>query len=172
MGFGCIATFIAIHAQQQGVENVSLYFLIYAIVTIVSRPGIGKLIDKYGYRVPGILSTLCASATLAMVGIADSLWVFALAGVAAGLGIGTAMGTFQAMAVASSKPWRRGVATSTYMTAFDLGIAIGSLVGGVIAGSFGYTNMYLAIALFPLIGCIISVIAVKGNVSEGEPDGR
>ena len=166
MGFGCIVTFIALHAQEQGVENISLYFLVYAIVTIVSRPGIGKLIDRYGYRVPGILSTLCTSATLVMIGLSDSLWMFALAGVLAGLGLGTAGGTFQAMAVAASKPWRRGVATSTYLTAFDLGIAMGSLVGGIIATSFGYSVMYLAIAFFPLAGCIVSAFAVRGAVSK------
>ena len=82
-------------------------------------------------------------------------------GVLGGLGIGTAMGTFQAMAVANVEPWRRGVATSTYMTAFDLGIAIGSLVGGIIADLAGYTAMYFAVALFPIAASVLSAVVIK-----------
>lgn len=161
VGFGCITTFIALHGMGQGVDNVSIYFIVYAIVTLVSRPGIGKLIDRYGYRIPAILSALCTSGTLALIAVSASMFMFAVAGVLAGLGVGTAMGTFQAMAVADVEPWRRGVATSTYFTAFDLGIAVGALVGGVIANAFGYVVMYLVIALFPLAACIASFALVK-----------
>ena len=44
---------------EQGDGGVSSYFLVYAVVTLVSRPYIGKLIDRYGYRIPAILSALC-----------------------------------------------------------------------------------------------------------------
>ena len=160
VGFGCITTFIALHGLAQGVGGVSIYFLVYAIATLVSRPYIGRLIDRYGYRMPAILATLCTAATLAVIGVASSTLMFGIAGVLGGLGIGTAMGTFQTMAVASVEPWRRGVATSTYMTAFDTGIALGSLAGGVIAGAFGYTAMYFAVAAFPLVATVIALVAI------------
>ena len=162
IGFGCITTFIALHGQQQGVANVSVYFIAYAIVTLASRPMIGRLIDRYGYRMPSILSCLGTVLTLALIGLANSAPLFACAGALAGIGIGTAMGVFQAMAVASVEPWRRGVATSTYFIAFDVGIAIGSLLGGMVAGAFGYTAMYFTVAAFPLIAGILSAAKVKG----------
>ena len=161
IGFGCITTFIALHAIERGVPTITPYFVVYAIVTLLSRPFIGRLIDLYGYRLPAILSTLCTAATLVLIGMAGDVAAFAGAGVLGGLGLGTAMGTYQAMAVASVEPRRRGVATSTYMTAFDLGIAIGSLLGGVFAGAFGYELMYYASAVFPLAACALSFIAVK-----------
>ena len=163
IGFGCITTFIALHAAVQGVGNVTPYFIVYAVVTLVSRPAIGRLIDRFGYRVPAILSTLCTAGTLALIGASSNVFMFALAGVLGGLGLGTAMGTFQAMAVASVEPWRRGVATSTYMTAFDLGIAIGSLVGGLLANACGYSVMYFVMALFPLAACMLSFVLVKAG---------
>ena len=161
VGFGCITTFIALHAQEQGVGGVSSYFLVYAIVTLVTRPYIGKLIDRYGYRIPAILSSLCTAGTLALIGSSTSVVMFAGAGVLGGLGIGTAMGTFQSMAVARVEPWRRGVATSTYMTAFDLGIAVGSLVGGLVAAELGYTPMFFIMALSPVIASVASAAIVK-----------
>ncbi len=144
---------------------MSLYFIVYAVVTLASRPYIGKLIDRHGYRIPAIASTLCTAGTLALIGVSNNEIMFAASGVLGGLGIGTAMGTFQAMAVANVEPWRRGVATSTYMTAFDLGIAIGSLAGGIIADFAGYTVMYFVVALFPIAASVISAVVVKGKAS-------
>ena len=65
------------------------------------------------------------------------------------------------MAVASVEPWRRGVATATYMTAFDLGIAIGSLLGGILADLVGYTVMYFVVAAFPIVATMVAAAAIK-----------
>ena len=161
IGFGCITTFIALHASSQGVEGVSIYFVMYAIATLVSRPGIGRLIDQHGFRIPAILATLCTAWTLVLIGLATSPLMFAAAGVFGGLGIGTAMGTYQTMAVVDVEPWRRGVATSTYMTLFDVGIAVGALVGGIVADAAGYSIMYYVVAAFSLLACLISFVAVR-----------
>ena len=161
IGFGCITTFIALHANAQGVSGVSAYFIVYAIVSLASRPPIGMLIDRFGYRLPAILSTLCTACTLVLIGVSSNMVMFAGAGALAGLGIGTAMSTFQAMAVASVEPWRRGVATATYMTAFDLGIAIGSLLGGILADLVGYTVMYFVVAAFPIVATVVAAAAIK-----------
>ena len=161
IGFGCITTFIALHANAQGVSGVSAYFVVYAIVSLASRPPIGMLIDRFGYRIPAILSTLCTACTLVLIGVSSNMVMFAGAGALAGLGIGTAMSTFQAMAVASVEPWRRGVATATYMTAFDLGIAIGSLLGGILADLVGYTVMYFVVAAFPIVATVVAAAAIK-----------
>ncbi len=160
-GFGCITTFIALHASSRGVNGVTSYFIVYAIVTLVSRPYIGKLIDRHGYRIPAMISTLCTAGTLVFIGVSSSVAMFAGAGALGGLGIGTAMGTYQAMAVANVEPWRRGVATSTYFTAFDLGIAAGSLLGGVLVDLAGYMIMYFVMALFPAAASVVSAVVIK-----------
>ena len=160
-GFGCITTFIALHASSRGVNGVTSYFIVYAVVTLVSRPYIGKLIDRHGYRIPAMISTLCTAGTLVLIGLSSSVVMFAGAGVLGGLGIGTAMGTYQAMAVADVEPWRRGVATSTYFTAFDLGIAAGSLVGGMLVDVVGYMVMYFIMALFPVAASVVSAVVIK-----------
>ena len=161
IGFGCITTFIALHGLEQGVDNVSVYFIAYAVVTLASRPFIGRLIDRYGYRLPSILSCAGTVLTLVLIGLSNSAPLFACAGALAGLGIGTAMGVYQAMAVASVEPWRRGVATSTYFIAFDVGIAIGSLLGGMVAGALGYTAMYIVVAAFPLAAGVLSAAKIR-----------
>ena len=170
IGFGCITTFIALHAAAQGVPEITWYFVVYAITTVFSRPFIGKIIDRRGYRGPSIFATLCTAATLALIGVSDTLPLFCLAGALGGLGIGSSMGTFQALAVATVPPQRRGVATSTYFVFFDLGIAIGSFVAGIIAGAAGYTAMFEIMAAFPILACIFFLVAGKERLASTRPN--
>ena len=169
IGFGSITTFIALHAAAQGVPEITWYFIVYAITTVISRPIIGRIIDRKGYRGPSVFSTLCTAVTLGLIGISSSLPMFCVAGVLAGLGIGGAMGTFQAMAVSTVPPQRRGVATSTYFVFFDLGIAIGSFVAGIIANIVGYTAMFEIIAVFPVLACVFFLFATRSkNANAGK----
>ena len=170
IAFGSITTFIALHAVAQGVPQITWYFVVYAITTVASRPIIGKIIDRRGYRGPSIFATLCTAATLALIGASNSLPMFCLAGTLGGLGIGSAMGTFQAMAVATVPPWRRGVATSTYFVFFDLGIAIGSFTAGIIAGAVGYAAMFQIMAVFPILACLFFLIAGKERLANTRPN--
>ena len=170
IGFGAVTTFIALHAAEQGVPEIAWYFVVYAITTVVSRPFIGKIIDRHGYRGPSVFATLCTAATLVLIGVSNSLPLFCAAGALGGLGIGSAMGTFQAMAVATVEPQRRGVATSTYFVFFDLGIAIGSFVAGIIAGAVGYTAMFVIMAIFPVLACVFFVLAGKERLASTRPN--
>lgn len=165
VAFSSITTFIALHGQARGVDAIFLYFVVYAAVTIVGRPLIGKAIDRIGFFAPGILSTIGVIVTLVIIAFSDNIVMFCIAGIFAGLGIGTGMGTLQAMAVAAVPPERKGVATSTFLFGLDAGIAIGSLVAGSIAGIFGYSGMYLAMTVFPAAACLALLVAGRKRVS-------
>lgn len=151
VAFTPISTFIVLHGQDRGVEGISLYFIVYALVNLVTRPLIGKAIDRVGFFAPGILAAASVVVTMVMVAGAHSLTVFCVAGAFAGLGFGTSMGVFQTMAVGAVPPARRGVATSTYLFGLNGGMALGSLIAGMVAGPLGYGGMYLLMAAFPLI---------------------
>lgn len=163
--FAAVITFIALHGQARGVDNIYLYFTVYAVVIIITRPITGKIIDKIGFFVPGILSALSVIITLVIVSFSTDIIMFCIAGIFAGLGFGTGMGTLQTMAVASMPPQRRGVATSTFFFGFDAGIAAGALVAGAISGAMGYANMYLIMAMFPLIALLIFIGAGKKRIA-------
>jgi len=165
LAFAPIATFIAIHGLEQGVEDIPVYFIVYAVVIMITRPPIGKIIDKVGFFIPGILSMLSVAVSMIMIAFADNLFMFCLAGVFAGLGVGTAMSTMQTMAVTAVPPRRRGVATSTYLFGIDAGMGLGALVAGFIAIRFGYSIMYILMAAFPIIGCIIFLFVGKKRIS-------
>ena len=160
-GYTAITTFLVLFAMQRGIDGASLFFVTYAVVTFVIRPMAGRLVDRIGYRLPCIVSSAFTVLTLVIIGFSTDTWMIVAAGVCSGLGVGTAMSTCHTMAVGRVEPHRRGVATSTYFTIFDIGVAAGSLFGGIAADAMGYSAMFLVMALFPLASFIVSVIAVR-----------
>lgn len=130
--YGGIITFLPSYADYRGVENIGLFFTVYALVLLFSRPIIGKLADRYGVRaflVPGIL--LIALALLLLVK-ASSLPMFLLVSVVYGLGFGTVQPILNALVISLSPPERRGAANATFAVAMDLGIGVGAVVLGFI----------------------------------------
>lgn len=164
--FASVITFIALHGQARGVDNIYLYFTVYAVIIIISRPITGKIIDKIGFFIPGILSASSVIITLVIVSFSTNIIMFCIAGIFAGLGFGTGMGTLQTMAVASMPSQRRGVATSTFFFGFDAGIAAGAVVAGAISGVLGYANMYLIMVVFPIIALLIFIGVGKKRIAE------
>lgn len=161
MGFASVTAFIAVHAISQGVENVSLYFMVYAVVNLVSRPIVGRIIDTTGFFVPSVLGFLSVGVTLGIIGMADNLFMFCMAGVFGGIGLGAVMSALQTMAVASVPANRKGIASSTYLIGLDGGLCVGSLICGALASMLGYSGMFLAVALFPVAACALFVLSFK-----------
>jgi len=159
-----ISTFLVLHANARGVEDVSLYFIVYAVVLMISRPIVGRFIDKVGFFIPGIIAMFGFSISLLLISVSSSLPMFCVAGGLAGLGLGTSMSNFQAMSVAAAPSQRRGVAMSTYLFGLDTGVAVGAMFSGFISGIFGYATMYIAMTVFPLIGCIIFIVLGKKKI--------
>lgn len=163
--FASVTAFIALHGQARGIGNISLYFTVYAIVTIISRPIIGRIIDKTGFYYPAIFSILGVIITLIVIAFSNNIIMFCVAGIFGGLGIGTGMGTLQTMAVSSVPAERRGVATSTFLFGVDAGITLGAAIAGVFADAFGYGTMYLIMAIFPAIACVIFILLGKRRIA-------
>ena len=164
LGFGAISTFLALMAADRGIDGVALYFVIYAITTVVSRPIIGRWTDTKGFFVPGIAACLVSAASLVVIALAQGLPAIVIAGVLVGLGFGTAMSVLMTMAVAIVPPTSRGAATSTYLFLFNGGIAIGAFIAGLLVEYIGYTGMFVVMGVFSVIACIVFVSGGRARV--------
>ena len=142
---------------DRGIEGIALYFVIYAVSNFVSKPITGRWTDKTGFYYPGIMSCLVAAASLVVIAFSYSLPAIIVAGVLVGIGMGTAMSVYQTMAVAIVARTSRGAAMSTFLFLFNIGIAAGAFLAGVLVEPVGYTGMYLVMAGCCLLGCIVFV---------------
>ena len=163
MPFGAVVSFITLYSIERGIENIGFFFTIYALTLLFSRPVSGILADRYGYHkvlVPGILGMAVG---MYIISIATSPFLFVIAAVVFGLGIGFVMPSLQSLAVKNVLPNRRGAANSTFFSSFDIGVGLGSLVWGIIAHYFGYSLMYLMTIIPAIIGLAIFLKYYKNH---------
>lgn len=164
--YGGIVTFLPSYAADRGVENIGIFFTVYALVLLLGRPIIGKLADRYGARkflVPGIL--LIAIALVLLVK-ASSLPIFLLVAVVYGLGFGTVQPILNALVISLSPPERRGAANATFAVAMDLGIGLGAVTLGFIAQKMGYEYMYGCSAIFALLALIMYFALLRKKLTQ------
>lgn len=159
--FASIMTFIALHGIEREVDNIYLYFTVYAIATVITRPPLGRLMDRIGFFLPVIFATICLVTTLVLISLATNIFMFCVAGMFGGIGLGTAMSALQTMAVAFVPAERRGVATSTFLFGLDAGVSVGAVFAGFLANATGYANMFMILILFPILAALLFI--VKGR---------
>ncbi len=155
MTYGAIVSFIALYANQRQVENIGLFFTVYAAALLISRPYFGRLTDKKGASfavLPGIVFVIIA---MLLIYSAKSLILFLIPGFIYGIGFGAIQPALQAMAVSKVIPSRRGAANATFFLGFDLGIGAGAILWGIIAEAFGYQFIYLLAVIPAIIGAFI-----------------
>ncbi|MFD2209818.1 MFS transporter [Virgibacillus halophilus] len=144
--FGGIASFLPLYAAQKHINGIELYFLVYAIFLMVSRTFAGRIYDKKGHLyvfLPGTAMVLIAMALLSWL---PNLTVMLVAAGFYGLGFGSVQPALQAWAVDKAPSYRKGMANATFFSFFDLGVGLGAIVFGQLAGIWGYYAIYVTAA--------------------------
>jgi MFS family permease len=131
-GQGGTLTFLPIHALKLGLTNPGLWFGLYALCLLITRPVAGPLSDRISRRaviVPGLILHLVSFLLLALASSPGWLWAAAVLG---GFGVGAAQPALMAVAVDETSPQRRGQSLAQYQCFYDLGIGLGSMVLGAL----------------------------------------
>lgn len=155
---GAMMTFVPIDAQERNVGSASAFFLVFTLVLMVMRPLSGRLSDKLHSRgvliIPGLALTALSAWTLAFT---EHPWTLALAALLWGTGFGTAQPVLRAMVLDRTPRERWGAANATTTALYDLGLALGPLVLGVVAGRIGMALMFGAASLMPLAAIALAL---------------
>ncbi|MCI8467991.1 MAG: MFS transporter [Eggerthellaceae bacterium] len=163
---GVAVTLLLTVGEMRGIEGVSLYFAVYALVALVSKPTAGRLTDQRGTRfvlVPSLLIELAATVALALMGSALAV---VLAGALMGAGQGSALSALQAESVRGVAPHELGRASNTFYIGTDIGMGVGPMAAGVVLQQFGVAVMFLACSA--LVALAMVVLLAGGTRREGE----
>ena len=157
-GHGGILTFLPIHALQIGLANPGIWFGIYAVCILLSRPIAGPISDKVSRQaviIPGLILNIAGILLLAFS--TSSNWLIAAA-IFGGFGTGAAQPALMTLAVDQSSAERRGQSLAQFQFFYDLGIGIGSLTLGALLDlvNQSFLIMYLVTAGVALIGLWIN----------------
>ena len=145
-GYGGLTSFVSLYTDSHQVTPRALYFTLFCLTTIVTRPFIGRFADRVGYRrvfVPCVVLIVLAFVLLAIDG--SRLFLIASA-MLFGTGFGSAYPVFLAHVLRFVDESRRGATFGSIIGAFDTGIGTGSIVMGWIIEHFGFRPAWAAAA--------------------------
>jgi MFS family permease len=163
--YGSIVGFISIYANDLGIKNVGIYFAIYAISLLISRPFFGKLVDRYGFDIAVFPGLICLFLGIMVLVYANGLLMFSISGVLYGVGFGATQSSLQTMSVINAPKENIGAANATFFNGFDGGIGVGSVVAGIIASNIGYSKMYMYFSISIVLAFLIYFVFIRGKSS-------
>jgi MFS family permease len=147
LGYSSVFTFLSVYSRHiQLTEAASYYFLVYATVVVLTRPFSGRLLDARGANVVVYPCLLIYTAGVLVLSQAAHGGTLLCAGALMAVGFGNYQSSAQAIAVKVVPRHRLGLATSTYLTFFDLGYAIGPYLFGCLEPVTGFRGLYIVVA--------------------------
>lgn len=160
LGYSGILSFVTLYAEERGLSDaVSLYFVIYAIVILISRPPVGRRVDRTGEN--SIIYWCFASLTIGLIilALAFNGPLLLLSAAFVGFGIGATQSIVQAVIARDTPQNELGKANSTFFMSMDLGSGIGPIVIGAIIPFIGYSGSYIVLAFCAAFAAVVYHVA-------------
>lgn len=156
LGYAGILSFLTAFTKEIDlVQFGGLFFLVYAITVILTRPFTGKLMDVKGANSIAYPGIILAALGMLILSQTHSVYTFLLASVFMGLGYGNFQSCTQAIAIKLTPIERMGLANSTYFIFLDFAIGMGPLFLGLIEPAFGFRGMYLVLSGVIMVGLFV-----------------
>ena len=156
LGYSGILSFVTLYAEERSLSDaVSLYFVIYAIVILVSRPPVGRRVDRTGEN--SIIYWCFASLTIGLIilALAFNGPLLLLSAAFVGFGIGATQSIVQAVIARDTPQNELGKANSTFFMSMDLGSGIGPIIIGAIIPFIGYSGSYIVLAFCAVFAAVV-----------------
>ena len=169
--FGVLSNYLAIYGKQVlGITGgTGAWFMLCAAGLMLSRLQGGKslrqgrlthnaaegmVISLVGYTLFILMPTLNNSTSFIFAGYYGSALLI-------GLGNGHLWPAFQNMMISVADHNERGTANSTILVAWDIGMGLGILAGGILAETFSYECAFWVTALVNLSGVVLYFIRTQ-----------
>ena len=156
--YGLLIAFVTVYAKQRGIPNMGLFFAVYAVVLTGSRMFIGRASDRFGFWTVTLAGFVLVTASLIELSLARTMAGFLMAGVLYALGFGATQPSLLALVVTTLPASRRGAANAVFLNAWDIGITLGSIGGGILAAYLSFSRLYL-LAVIPQLVAIALLLA-------------
>lgn len=163
ISYGCISAYLPMFAKAKNLSEVaSIFFLISAGTTMLTRPISGRIYDQHGENIIIYPAIFITSISLLILAFSSNIYTFVLAAILNGLGFGNFQSVAQSISLHLVKKYRYPQATSTFFIFFDFGIGLGPYIFGFIVSSLGYDFMFMLLSAITFISLFI-YYAVHGK---------
>ena len=160
ISFSCMTSYVVLYGFERGIQDMGIFFMVYAACLLGTRPAFGTLADKLSTPRMLVVGVLFFGASYLTLSQADSLPMFIAAAVLGSAGFGCCAPLLQSYALAAVSESKRGAASNTTFTGLDLGMLIGPTLGGFVTESMiavsgtlagAYSTMWL-VMMIPAAG--------------------
>ncbi|HEY9578082.1 MAG TPA: MFS transporter [Pseudobacillus sp.] len=154
--YASLLSFVSVYAEELHIGGVASYFfVVYAVVLLLSRPFTGKWFDQYGAHVIVYPSILLFAAGMFVLSQTETALIFLVAAGMIGLGWGTLFPSFQTIAIQEAPPKKKALATATFLSIYDLGIGVGSFIIGWAVTGMSFSTLYFSCAIYVAVGLFV-----------------
>lgn len=165
--YSSIMSFITAYSESKDLlAYTSLFFIVFAVSMIVVRPWVGKIYDRKGASAVIYPSFIFFAIGLVVVSLVSNQWLLWLSAIFIGIGYGSLFPCFQTIAIQSVAKQRMGHAISTFFTLFDLGMAVGSVILGLMIAYYGYQLSYLCCAGITVLTLFVYKYTVSASLKQ------
>lgn len=167
--YGGLVSFIALFGKEANLANPGYFFLFNALAVIAVRPFSGKIYDRKGPKALIVPGAILLIAGLLLLSFAHSTLGLFGAALCYGIGWGALQPTMQTWMIQVVSPHQRGMANGMFLNSLDMGVALGAMILGTIAGITSYTSMYRFSALFIVLYIVVGIfymVKAKGTPAQ------
>lgn len=162
LSYSPVIVYLSAYGLQRGWTNVGFAFTMYAAGLLLSRLAAGRVSDRKGPDYVMYPAYLCGIAALVMIALCPNERVLYAAMVVMGLCVGAYNPQINVFCISRCSQARRGTATAAFNGASDLGLAVGSSLGGVLIGHVGYERTFLTGACVCAATLVIYTFTLSG----------
>jgi len=151
--------------KELGLSNVQLSLVLGASLAATAAGGVvfGLLSDRYGRRAVLQWTILCYSGGTFLSGLAPNLWLLLVFRIITGLGVGGEWATGQTYVGETFPAHVRGRYGGYMQTGAPIGVALASVVGGLIAPEIGWRAAFF-ISFLPAV----LVVFIRKSLPESD----
>ncbi len=139
-------------------ESGPLYFTVFALCALASRPFAGRLSDSMGVTAVALPGLLLAAATVVLLVFFPTAPFVVLAAVGMGIGQSAARSALEAEAVRGVDMDHLGRASNTFYIGMDLGTAVSPIVSGALLQVGSPQMMFASLAASCAVAAILTLL--------------
>ncbi|HEM61489.1 MAG TPA: MFS transporter [Chloroflexi bacterium] len=148
---GTFMTFLPLFVRDRGLGNAGFFFTMMSGFSIVAAFSMGRLSDRVGRPAVALPMFLILA-----LGSGSLVWTYSFAmlllvAAVIGIGVGGARVGLESMLVDAAPASLRGTAFGLLYLCFDIGIASGSMAGGLLASFTDYGTLYALVGVICLL---------------------
>ena len=137
-------------------ESGPLYFTVFALCALASRPFAGRLSDSLGVTAVALPGLLLAAVTVGLLVFFPTVPFVILAGIGMGVGQSAARSAFEAESVRGVDMGHLGRASNTFYIGMDLGTAASPIVSGALLQVGSPQMMFASLAASCTIAAVLT----------------